>query len=146
MPRKARDVTAAELAVLERLWQVQGGSVREMSEHLYGDSSASNMATVQKLLGRLEDKACVRRDRSQWPHRFDAIVQRGELIERRLQNTANELCAGQWTPLLTHLVHSQQLDAVEREHLRELLEQLDQAAPEGDASENDSTGPSTASS
>lgn len=143
MPRKAQDVTDAELAVLSQLWAKQTSTVRELAEQLYGASTASDLATVQKLLGRLEEKHCVRRDRNQWPHQFEAIVERADLIQRRLRSTANELCDGSLTPLITHLVQSDAFDAEDRRHLRDLLDKLtaeDQAAGPLDAA----AGPSDA--
>ena len=124
MPRKPQDVTDAELAVLEHLWETGGASVRQLAENLYGSSTASDLATIQKLLERLEAKSCVIRDRDQWPHRFEACIDRNELIERRLQDTADELCGGSLSPLLTHLVKSEKLGQKEREQLRQLLNDL----------------------
>ncbi len=124
MPRKPQDVTDAELAVLEHLWQTGGSTVRLLAENLYGSSTASDLATIQKLLERLEAKKCVSRDRDQWPHRFEAIIQRSDLIERRLQDTADELCGGSLSPLLTHLVKSEKLGPGERDQLRDLLTDL----------------------
>ena len=131
MPRKPQDVTDAELAVLEHLWETGGTSVRLLAENLYGSSTASDLATIQKLLERLEAKSCVNRDRNQWPHRFEASIDRSDLIERRLQDTADELCGGSLSPLLTHLVKSEKLGQSEREQLRELLNDLSKETRRG---------------
>ncbi len=125
MPRKAQDVTDAELAILQVLWDHGEATVRDLVAELYPSATPSDLATVQKLLKRLEDKGCLGRNRSMWPHRFRAAIQREELIGRRLQSTADELCAGSMTPLLTHLVKSQQLSQAERSALRRLLDELD---------------------
>ncbi|MCG8652505.1 MAG: BlaI/MecI/CopY family transcriptional regulator [Pirellulales bacterium] len=131
MPRKPQDVTDAELAVLEHLWETGGTSVRRLAESLYGSSTASDLATIQKLLERLEAKNCVVRDRNQWPHRFEACIERSDLIERRLQDTADELCGGSLSPLLTHLVKSEKLGQKEREQLRQLLNDLSKETRRG---------------
>jgi len=126
MPRVPQDVTDAELAILELLWDHGPASVRQLAEQLYQKSSASQHATVQKLLERLEAKGCVRRDRGTWPHTFAAAIERGDLIGRQLQQTANKLCDGSLQPLLTHLVRAGQLSAEERQSLRSLLDELTQ--------------------
>jgi len=87
MPRPPQDVTDAELAILHLLWDRGRATVRELTEQLYTDYTSSNHATVQKLLERLKAKGCVRRDRSSWPHRFEAAIDRGDLIDRRLRQT-----------------------------------------------------------
>ncbi|HJT31206.1 MAG TPA: BlaI/MecI/CopY family transcriptional regulator [Pirellulales bacterium] len=125
MPRSPQDVTDAELAIMESLWDRGSATVRELAEQLYGGSSASQHATVQKLLERLEGKECVRRDRDAWPHRFEAAVDRQDLIGRNLQQTADRLCDGSIQPLLMHLVKAGRLSADERKSLRNLLDQLE---------------------
>jgi predicted transcriptional regulator len=125
MPRPPQDVTDAELAVLQVLWDRGQATVRELTEQLYPQYSASEHATVQKLLERLEGKDCVRRDRGSWPHMFEAKIGRGELIDRKLQQTADKLCDGSIQPLLTHLVKGARLSAQERRSLRTLLDELE---------------------
>ncbi len=127
MARKAQDVTDAELAIMEQLWGEGPSSVRNLAEHLYGNASTSNTATVQKLLGRLETKGFVERDQSVWPRLFRGVIERAELIGRRLQTTADELCEGSMGPLLTHLVRSGTLSRNDRDKLKTLLEDLDQS-------------------
>jgi len=128
MPRKPRDVTDAELAILQVLWDRGSATVRDLVGELYPAGTPSDLATVQKLLKRLEDKDCIGRNRESWPHEFYASIQRDDLIVRRLQTTAEDLCAGSMTPLLTHLVQSQQLSSEDRSTLRDLLDKLDKAA------------------
>ncbi len=124
MPRKPQDVTDAELAILQVLWDRGSATVRELTEKLYPTGTGSDLATVQKLLKRLEAKRCVRRDRTSWPHLFRPGIAREELIGRRLQSTADELCSGSLEPLVTHLVRSR-LSADQREKLRGLLSELE---------------------
>jgi BlaI family transcriptional regulator, penicillinase repressor len=126
MPRIPQDVTDAELAILELLWDQGPASVRQLAEQLYQKSSASQHATVQKLLERLEAKGCVRRDRGTWPHTFAAAIERSDLIGRQLQQTADKLAGGSLQPLLTHLVRTGRLSADDRQSLRSLLDELQQ--------------------
>lgn len=126
MPRIPQDVTDAELAILELLWDQGPASVRHLAEQLYQKSSASQHATVQKLLERLEAKGCVRRDRGTWPHTFAAAIERSDLIGRQLQQTADKLAGGSLQPLLTHLVKTGRLSAEDRQSLRSLLDDLAQ--------------------
>ncbi|HEX6985667.1 MAG TPA: BlaI/MecI/CopY family transcriptional regulator, partial [Planctomycetaceae bacterium] len=64
MPRKAKDVTDAELAILQVLWEQGRATVRSLADRLYPAEPDKQVPTVQKLLGRLEAKECVTRDRS----------------------------------------------------------------------------------
>ena len=125
MVKPPKDVTAAELAILEQLWQHKSAPVKDLSQWLYGASTPSDIATVQKLLARLEGKGFVTRDRNEWPHLFTATIEREELISQRLQTTADELCDGTLSTLLSHLVNSKQFSSRQRQRLRKLLDEID---------------------
>ena len=116
-------VTDAELAVLEILWESGPATIRHVTGELYPEGSASDYATVQKLLERLESKRCVARDRGSFAHLFAAKVDRGDLIGERLSDLAEKLCDGSVTPLLVHLVEGKGLSARDRKMLRRLLDE-----------------------
>jgi predicted transcriptional regulator len=126
MPPDLYDVTDAELAVLQTLWEQGAATIRQLADVLYPGGKAAQYGTVQKLLERLESKKCVRRDRAPWPHVFFPAVDRGTLIGWRLRDTADKLCGGSLTPLLMHLLKAEQLSSEERQELRSFLEQLKQ--------------------
>lgn len=127
MARTPQDITDAELSIMTVLWDRGRQTIRQLTDSLYPDGSSVHYATVQKLLERLEKKDCVRRDRQSWPHQFEPGIERGDLIGRRLQATADQLCAGSLQPLLTHLVKERQMSDTERESLRSLLDELDRS-------------------
>jgi predicted transcriptional regulator len=126
------EITEYELLLLSELWQRQSATVPELTEAVYGNNTAALLATVRKLLDRLEEKGCVTRDRSRWPHHYMAVVKREELASNRVQATADDLYDGEIAPLLTHLVRSEKLTAEDRENLRKLLDELDGASPSDD--------------
>lgn len=130
MGRILKEVTDAELAVLEELWQRNIATVRELAEALYPGGGASETATVQKLCERLLDKQFIARDARVRPARLRATVDRAELIGRHLKNVADKLCAGSLTPLLTYLVDSEGLDAADLKQLREQVDRPD-SRPQG---------------
>ena len=123
-PNTPPDVTDAELAVLQALWEQGEATIRRLTDLLYPAGKAAHYGTVQKLLERLEAKGCVRRDRAPWPHRFNAAVDRDTLIGWRLRATAEKLCGGSLTPLLLHLLRAEQLNPDERQELRSFLDRL----------------------
>ncbi len=116
-----RDVTDAELAVLHLLWERGQATIRELTDELYPRGGASEYATVQKLLERLEAKGHVARDDSERAHRFRPSVNRARLVALRLQETADRLYDGSLSPLLTHLVEEADLSDEDLEQLRALI-------------------------
>jgi BlaI family transcriptional regulator, penicillinase repressor len=125
MARTPQDVTEAELNVLDLLWNKGPATIRQLADELYPGGGATQYATVQKLLERLQAKECVRRDRSGGVQQFSASIEREDLIDRRLQTLAEQLCGGSLAPLLSHLVRADRLSAADRQSLRNLIEELD---------------------
>src|SRR5262249_1257694 len=109
MARTPQDVTDAELAVLHALWDGGTATIRQLADALYPGGTTAQYATVQKLLERLEAKGFVQRERAGAAHTFTAVVEREDLIGRRLRDMAEKLCGGSLTPVLTHLVRARRL-------------------------------------
>jgi BlaI family transcriptional regulator, penicillinase repressor len=125
MNQRNQDVTEAELALLQVLWDDGPATIRQLVERVYKQTGTSVYATVQKLLDRLEAKRCVERERGGPVHIFRAAINRDELIGRRLRAVADSLCGGSLSPLLTHLVEGRGLTDQERHALRGLIDKLD---------------------
>jgi predicted transcriptional regulator len=124
MARASQDVTEAELAVLQVLWNQGPATVRQLMEVLYPEGGPSPFATVQKLLERLASKGYVARERSSGVHVYRALLGREELAGRWLEAMVEKLGEESLTPLLTHLVTAQRLSTRELEELRTLVDQL----------------------
>jgi BlaI family transcriptional regulator, penicillinase repressor len=134
MGRPARDITEAELVVLRFLWDRGPATIRQLTDVLYPGGGAAQYATIQKLLDRMEAKGYVRRDRSLYVHVFEAVLDRDELIGRRLRSLAETLCDGSLTPLLTHLARTRNLTDEDRLTLRAII---DEAEPDIEGGEID---------
>ena len=124
MARHPQDVTDAELDVLRALWDHGAATIRALTDRLYPGGGTSEYATVQKLLERLEDKGHVAHRSEGRQNVYRARVQREDLVARRLRDTAEQLCDGSLTPLLTHLVSAGRLSRDELLELRRLVDRL----------------------
>ena len=122
MAKHAAHVTEAEFAVLDVLWDDGPRTAREITERLYPRGTPADVATVQKLLHRLEEKYFVLRDRTERVHRFSAAIPRKQFAGQQLSQLAEKLSGGSLTPLLVHLVESNRLSRRELDELRALLE------------------------
>jgi len=124
MARTPKDVTDAELAVLQVLWERGPAAIRELTEVLYPQDVETQYSTVKRLLARLEAKGFVGRDRRAAVHRFHPVVDRDGLVGRRLKRLADSLCGGSISPLLTQLARSHNLTDEQRQALLALIEEL----------------------
>lgn len=117
-----RQVTDAEFSVLQFLWQAESATKREITDALYPAGTDSDVATVQKLLQRLENKGYVTRDRGGMAHIFSPVFPKHEFIGLQLEAMARRLSSGSLAPLVMHLVEGQRLTQRERKKLRALLD------------------------
>ena len=128
MSQPSRNVTDAELAILEFLWSHGEATVREIADALYAGSGNSECATVQKLCERLLAKHCVACDRTARPRTFRASVERSEMIERQLETVADRFCRGSLGSLISHLVDGRKLSRKEIDSLKAQVEELDRGS------------------
>ena len=124
-----QDITQTELTVLRALWRRGKSTIRDLTDLIYPDGKQSHYATVQSLLDRLEKKDCVAREKQGRANVFRATITRGELIGRRLRETADHLCEGSLAPLLSHLVSDVKLSEEELSTLEKLVERLEEETP-----------------
>jgi BlaI family transcriptional regulator, penicillinase repressor len=117
----------SERDVLRVLWERGPGTVREIKEVLAGRGRRWAYTTVATLLQRLVVKQYAASDPSTVPHVYRATVSREELLGRRLQDAADELCDGRAAPLVLALVQGGRFSPEELARLRRLL---DEAAAE----------------
>ena len=119
------DVTDAEAAVLQRLWDAGPATVRQLRDALYPGGGASAHATVHKLLERLETKGYVSRQRAGGALKFRAVVARDEALGGQIGALLNKLAGGSLQPLLTNLVRIQRVTSDELRELLTLVEDLE---------------------
>jgi BlaI family penicillinase repressor len=125
MARTSPNVTDAEWAVLERLWDQAPASIRQLADVLYPKGGASEYATVHKLLERLEAKKFVQRKRVEGVYLFETTASRDDVVGRQLEALVDKMCGGSLQPLLMNLVRVKRLTAQELCDLLVLVDSLD---------------------
>jgi BlaI family penicillinase repressor len=109
-----------ELEMLDALWKLGSGSIREIQESLPEDRRPE-YTTVQTLIYRLEEKGAVKRARKIGnAHIFEPTVTRasthGSLIEEFITSLG-----GSHEPLVAHLVESGRISTAELKQIEKLL-------------------------
>jgi BlaI family penicillinase repressor len=112
----------AERDVLRVLWDQGPATVREINELLKEQGRRWAYTTVATLLQRLAVKQYVVSDPRAVPHVYRAVVTRGELLECRLKDAADEFCDGRAAPLVLALVQGNRFSPAELARLRRLLD------------------------
>ena len=112
----------AELAVMERIWAEGRVTARRIRESLYPDARNQH-GTVQRLLGRLEEKGYVKRDAELPVHLFSAAISREEYATGQLETLAERLTGGSLAPIMTRLVEQKRISRSEIDRLRRILDE-----------------------
>ena len=112
-------ISDAEMGLLKALWDQGPSTVRALQK------ATPNRAytTVQTLLARLEEKGYVHVDREGIAHVFAAKVSRDDLLDRRLDALAQDLCGGAAAPLLMRLVERGRVSAEDIARFRRILDE-----------------------
>ncbi len=119
------ELGAAELEVLKVLWDLGPAPVRDVLAELKRQGRDLAYTTVQTFLTRLEQKGCVRSDRSGHAFVYSPTVSRDVISRSRLRSLVDELFDGATGALVLHLVKNERLSAREIRELHDLIEKLD---------------------
>ena len=124
MTRKPRKpIPDAELEVLQALWDLGQGTVRDLLDHLPGADRA--YTTVQTLVSRLEAKGYVASTKDGRALVYTPQVERGELLTAELADVASRVTGGRASPLVLNLVEQGNLTPDDLAELRALLDKMD---------------------
>ena len=117
---KVPRLTRLELQLMDILWALGQGAVREVQEAI-PEKRRPAYTTVQTILNRLEEKGVVRKTRkigNAWI--FEPAINRKRSHERLIDDFL-DLFGGSATPVVSHLVESGKLTL---EDLKEIEERL----------------------
>jgi predicted transcriptional regulator len=105
---KSKKLTAAELNVMQILWDDGPAAIRELLEKYPGKRRPA-YTTVQTLVYRLEEKGAISRKRKiGGAHIFEAVISR-HAAQRRMLDELLEFFGGRAQPLVSHLIESGRL-------------------------------------
>ena len=117
---KPKKLTAAELNVMQILWDDGPAAIREVLEKYPGKRRPA-YTTVQTLFYRLEEKGAIRRMRKiGGAHVFEAVISRSA-TQRRMLDELLDLFGGRAQPVVSHLIESGRLSLEDIEAARKEL-------------------------
>ena len=139
MAKRLPRIPDSELEVLEALWQVGQGTVREVLTQVQWSGRDWTYATVSTLLQRLERRKLVTCDRSGFAHVYRPTVSRPDVVNRRLEHLIDKVYQGEPGLLVVHLLKSHRLNPEHQREIHRILEQLTEEAqaPETEKGQNE---------
>lgn len=121
MPRKQTiKLTKFELEIMDALWELGSGSIREVHERL-PEKRRPAYTTVQTIIRRLEEKGAVEQTKQIGnAHIFAPAVTR-DAAHRRLIDELLEMFGGSARPLMAHLAEAGKLTLEDVKALESML-------------------------
>lgn len=109
------------------LWDVGPAGVRDVHAKL-NEEREINFATVQTYLRRLECKGYATSSRQGRARIYTAKAKPRTVIRDTVAELVDRLFGGDSMPLVRHLIEDGKMDQTERDELRSLLDQLNEAS------------------
>ncbi|NCT69210.1 MAG: BlaI/MecI/CopY family transcriptional regulator [Rhodanobacteraceae bacterium] len=132
LPRKPHDPpkpTDSELAILNVLWELGEGTVRDVYHALYKDEGGG-YTTALKLLQIMHAKGLVERDDTQRAHVYRPAVNKERTQKRFLADIVQRVFDGSPSQLVLQALGGRpRATREELDEIRALLDKLDEANP-----------------
>lgn len=116
--RRAPKPTPAELRILQVLWRLGQGTVRDVLDEMREDVGYT---TVLKLLQIMLEKNLVRRDESRRPHVWSPASGAEQTRSQILRGVIDGAFAGSAADLVLHALQQHRIGRDELERIRALL-------------------------
>ena len=121
-PRREFKPTRLELEMLQALWKLGSGSIREIQESL-PKNARPEYTTVQTIVYRLEEKGAVRRARKIGnAHIFEPLVSKQSAFATLIEDFIGTL-GGSAEPLVAHLVETGKISSDELKQMEKLIKE-----------------------
>lgn len=130
MPDKNIDLTQAEWAVMECLWERSPQSGREVTEHMER-SCGWNRSTTNTLLYRLESKGAVAADTEGRSKFYRALLRREDAALHETKDFLDRVFHGSLSMMVSAMTQKQALSQTEIEELYAMLEKLEGGGTDG---------------
>jgi len=114
-------LTDAEAEVMAVLWKVGRASVAEVVTAMKKTRTVT-YSTVQTILRILETKGYVTHDKVARAFVYEPVIDERQARRRALRHLVSRLFAGSPTLLVLNVLEDEEIDPVEREQLRKLIE------------------------
>ncbi len=137
--KRAIKLTKFEMEIMDALWELGAGSIREIHENL-PEKRRPAYTTVQTIIRRLEEKGAVRQTKQVGhAHIFEPTFTR-DAAHRRLIDELLDLFGGSARPLMAHLAEAGKLTLEDLKELESLVaERQEERTAQGVKRKNRST-------
>ncbi len=120
--QKSPTLTDGELRIMDVVWTLGEASVREVTDELNRQEPVA-YNTVQTMLGILAEKGYLSHHKQGRAFVYEPLIDRSTAQGRALKHLMSRFFAGSPTALVQNLLSSDEVDALEIDRLRRMIEE-----------------------
>lgn len=120
-----KDLPQAEFDVMDVLWQKGEATVKEVQAALAGEKKLA-YTTVATLLNRLKDKGYVEAQERNFAYVFRPLVQREQVVRRKLDNLVKQVLRGDVAPLAAYIAENRSLTPKQIAALEDIVKSVEE--------------------
>jgi predicted transcriptional regulator len=120
MKNTAPKLTDAELEVMHEIWELEGGTVREVHERLNRNRPLA-YTTVMTMLNILEEKGHLTRRKQGRAYLYEPVRPKSQVISGMIDDFLGKVFDGSARPLVLSLVKDQKLSEEDLEEIASMI-------------------------
>ena len=117
-------LTDAELEVMRAIWELEGGTVREVHERLNRNRPLA-YTTVMTMLNILEEKGHLNRRKQGRAYLYQPVRPKSQVISGMVEDFLGKVFDGSARPLVLSLVKDQKLSEEDLEEIANMIREVE---------------------
>jgi BlaI family transcriptional regulator, penicillinase repressor len=124
MKEREIKLTDAELEIMQVVWALGGGTVRQVHERLNQNRPLA-YTTVMTMMGILEDKGHLTRTKQGRAYHYEPVRPKSQVISHMVEDFVGKVFAGSAQPLVLSLVKDRKLSKKDLEEIARLIKETE---------------------
>jgi predicted transcriptional regulator len=124
MKKSETKLTDTELEIMHVVWELGGGTVREVHERLNQQRPLA-YTTVMTMMNILEEKGHLTRSKQGRAYRYEAVRPKHQVISGMVDDFIGRVFEGSATPLILSLVKDRKIPQKDLEEIARLIREAE---------------------
>jgi predicted transcriptional regulator len=124
MKNDGSKLTDAELEIMHVVWELDGGTVRQVHERLNQQRPLA-YTTVMTMMNILEEKGHLTRSKEGRAYRYEPIRPKSQVISGMVEDFVGKVFEGSARPLVLSLVQDRKLSKKDLEEIARIIEEVE---------------------
>jgi predicted transcriptional regulator len=124
MKNPEKKLTDAELEIMHVVWELDGGTVRQVHERLNQQRPLA-YTTVMTMMTILEEKGHLSRRKEGRAYRYQAVRPKNQVISGMVDDFVGRVFEGSATPLIVSLVKDKKISEKDLEEIARMIRETE---------------------